>query len=93
MEFFGSSLWICYKLAVVAKKLSLYSIRLYIGITISKSFTSCICVLLILVVYSVDKTEFLNITFLLFLSACIAAASAPCPIRVMASLTSMHASL
>ena len=41
----------------------------------------------------VNGAQFLNITYLLFLSAAIAAACAPCPTTVIIPFTSMCASL
>ena len=45
----------------------LYSIKLYIGITISTSLALSICVLFISLMQSVNGAQLLNITFLLAL--------------------------
>ena len=42
---------------------------------------------------SVNDAQFLNITCLLFLSACLSAVSAPTRTRVMVPLTSIYGSL
>ena len=53
-----------------------YSLKLYIGITTSRS--------LALSIQSGNREQFLNATYLLFLSAAIIAVSAPCQTTVSA---------
>ena len=76
-----------HKLPVVPE----YPFKLYIFVRTSKSLYTY--VLFVSVTQSVNGADFLNITCLLFLSACIAASVAPCPIGLMVSLTSKYASL
>ena len=54
-----------HKLPYVYEQLSMYSSKLYIGITTSKSFALSICVLFILLMQSVNGAQFLNIASLL----------------------------
>ena len=51
------------------------------------------CLLFICLIQSVNRAKFSNVTFVLFLSAAFAAASAPCPTTVKVPFTSMYASL
>ena len=69
-----------------------YSIKLYIDITTSKLFSLSTRVLSILVMQSVYSTQFLNIAYLLLLSAVLVASSAP-PTRVIVPLASIYGSL
>ena len=57
--------------------ISLYSIKLYIGITIGISTALFVSVLFILLVRLINGAQFLNIALLFFSSACLDAASAP----------------
>ena len=68
--------------------MSLYAVKLYIGITTCKSFSLSFCVLFISVIQSA-KCKFLNITCLLFLPAGVAPVFAPPPTRVIFPLTSI----
>ena len=70
----------------------LYSIKLYIGITISISWPLSISVLFILLMRLVNGAQFLNIIPLFLSSARLAAASSPAPVIVIVHLTSMYAS-
>ena len=70
----------------------LYSIKLYIGITISKSWALSVSVSFILLMHLVNGAQFLNTTSLFLLSACLAAASSPVAAVVIAPLTSIYAS-
>ena len=90
---FGSSLQYCHKLPEVFEKLSLYSVKLYIGITTSGSFALSTCTLFISVMSSVNGPQLLSIACLLFLSVALAALSAPAPATVMFPLRSINALL
>ena len=68
----------------------MYSIKLYIGITVSISSTLSMSVLFILVMHLVNGAHFLNVTPLSLLSACLAAASFPAPVIVLVAFTSMY---
>ena len=70
----------------------LYSAKLYIDITTATSFALYTCVLFTSAVQLVNGAEFFKHYLFLFLSVKIAAASAPCPTRVMVPLTSRYAS-
>ena len=59
----GISLYYCHKLPDVFEYLLLYSIKLYIGITISMYFALSISILFILLIQLVIGAQFLNITF------------------------------
>ena len=61
----------------------MYSIKLYIGITISISLALSSCVLLTSLMQLVNGAQFLNATPLSLSSACLAAASAPLPLIVI----------
>ena len=71
----------------------LYPIKLYIGITISKSLALSFSVLFISLSQLVNEAQFLNITPLFLSSACLSAALAPAPVIVIVPLRSMYASL
>ena len=70
----------------------LYSIKLYIGITISISSALSIFVLFISILQLVNGAQFLNITPLFFSSPRLDAASSPAPLIVIVPLTSIYAS-
>ena len=63
-------------------------IKLYIGITISKSLALFISVLFISLLQSITGAQFLSITILSISSACLVAASFPAPVIVIVRLTS-----
>ena len=63
----GSSLQYCHKVRDVFEWLSLYSIKLYVGITKSVSWASSTYILFILLMQLVNGAQFLNINFLLVL--------------------------
>ena len=86
---FRSSLYNCHKVPDVFELLSLYCIKLYIGIPISISLALSISVLFISLLQLIKGVHFLNITPL-FLSTCLAAASSPAPVIFIVPLTSMH---
>ena len=73
--------------------LSLYSIKLYIGIKISRCFVSSSCVLFIWLIHLVDGAQFSNITPLFLSCSCLAAASAVVPVIAILPLSRMYASL
>ena len=81
----GSSL-IYHKLQDVFNELSLYFIKLYIGITTSTFLALSICVLYISLMQSVNKEKKLNITFLLLLPGSAAAANVAAVIVPFASI-------
>ena len=89
----GLSLLYSHKLPDVLEKLLLYSIKLYIDITTSRSLGLSSCVLNISFIPSANRAHFLNITCLLFLSAAVAASYAPCPTIGIAPLISIHPSM
>ena len=80
----------CHKIPDVFEELSLYSIKLYIGITTLIYWASSICVLLILLMQVVNGAQFLNITFL---STSFGAPAVPVFETVIVPLTSIYASL
>ena len=85
------SLQYCHKLPDVLKRSSLYSIKLYIGITISIYSALSACVLFILLIQLVNGAPFLNINFLfLFVGA---AAAVVVLSTFVFPLTSIYASL
>ena len=65
------------------QKLSLYSLILYIGITISISWALSLPVLFILLMHLENDAQFLNITPLLLSSARLAVASSLAPVIVL----------
>ena len=65
------SLYLCHKLSYVFETLSLYSIKLYIGLITSMYLSLSICVLFILLMHSVNGAQFLNATFLPTFSVCL----------------------
>ena len=71
----------------------MYSVKLDIGITASISFALSIWVTLILLMQSVNGTQFSNITFLFLSLACFAASSSPSLLIAIVPLTNMYASL
>ena len=71
----GISLQNCHKLPDVFEQLKLYSIKLYIGITISIYSASFSWVLFVLLMQLVNRKQFLNITFLLILFTAAPAAA------------------
>ena len=70
-------------------KLSLYYIKLYIGITISIFLALFTCLLFISLMQLVKGAQYLNATPLSLSSACLAAASAPAPVIVIVPVTRM----
>ena len=86
----GQSLKYCHKLSDVFEQLSLYYIKLYIGITTSMSLTLSICVLFISLMHSVNGVQFLNTTSLSLLSGIAVAGTGGI---VIAPLTSIYTSL
>ena len=73
--------------------LSLYSIRLSICITTCRSFALSTWVLFILLMQSVNNTQFFKVTCLFTSSAFLAAGSTPGSVIVMVPFKSIHASL
>ena len=67
-----------------------YSIKLYIGNTISTSLALSICMLFISLMHLINGTQFLNSTFIFLL---FGAASVPVLLTVIVPLTIMYASL
>ena len=87
----GISLQYFHKLPDTFEQLSLYYIKIYIGITISISLALSTWVLLILLMQSVNGAQLLNITFLPVLFAPV-----PAPAVLLTDispLTSIYASL
>ena len=70
----GSSLNQCHKLPDVLEYLSLYSVKLYIGITMSMPLPLSICVLFLSLTQLVNGVQFLVIIFFLLFAAAPAAA-------------------
>ena len=68
----------------------LYSIKLYVGVTISISCALSISLLLILLMHLVNVGQFLNMTPLFFLSALLAVAWSPTPVIGVVILTLIH---
>ena len=89
----GLSLQYCHKIADVFAWFSLYSNKLCIDITVSRSSALSTFKLFILLTNLVKGVQFLKYTFLSSVSAAIAAASAPCPMTVIFSSTKTYASL
>ena len=71
----------------------LYSIKLYISITISRFSTLFIWALFNSLMQSVNSAQCLNITCLLFLSASIVGSIAPCLTNVIVPFTNIYVSL
>ena len=72
--------------------LALYSIKLYIGITISIYLALPISVLFISLLQLINGAKYLNITHL-SLPSVLAAEPAPSPVIVILPVTSMYTSL
>ena len=70
-----------------------YSIRLYTSIAAFRFFALSNLVLFILMIQSVNDTQFLNVTCLFILSAFLSAGSAPVPVIDIVLFTSMCTSL
>ena len=66
-----SSILNCHKLHGISEKLSLYSIKFYIGIAMQIWFASSTNTSLIFVVYVENSTQFLNATSVSFLAATV----------------------
>ena len=69
----------------------LHSNKLYIGITISKSFAISIWVLFILLIQSINIIQFLNSTTVFLSSNCFAVSLSSSPVIAIVPLTSMYA--